>query len=87
MEGMADGLRRRQGTRIQGRPNGRFGRKTGLREYQRRYDLYGEAAVINDHDMIADTVHYIFETSSSEDDSKTTTTSTATTKWEVIGAF
>jgi hypothetical protein len=61
---------------------------TGLREYQRQYDLHGEAAVINDHDMIADTVHYIFETSSSEDDSKTTTPSTAaTTKWEVIGTF
>jgi hypothetical protein len=49
---------------------------TGLAEYQRLYNLYGDSAVVNDHDMITDTLALIFEE-----------TSTAATKWDVVGTY
>jgi hypothetical protein len=47
---------------------------TGLMQYQRLYDTHGEAAVVNDHEMITDTAAMIFDQSTD-------------TKWDSVASF
>lgn len=51
-----------------------------LGEYERRYDQYGEKSVVNDHDMINDTLNLIL---GEEEDAS----SNQSNKWEVIETF
>jgi hypothetical protein len=51
---------------------------TGLKRYQELYESQGEAAEVNDHNMLADTVSLIFDQESE---------SSTCVKWELIGQY